>query len=315
MPDPSSSDTSAEDEGYHPPESPEQDHFLSLGLKVALAMLVADFVARRLGFEAPTWSVLTAAFLATAPPVASAKAAGLKLVALAVGVALGTAGAFAASWLESVPSIHFAIVGFVAGALGSRSADYLFAAVVGTVITFIGSGGEDPLGEVVVRTTAMILIGCAVGPVVVWVVERVKRAGFKNSARRAAEAGALLLALGLLAASWAPLAYAEDGARAGDGPIVERRGERTMLGSAMGSLRVQDVDGNEIGDVTDTVIGHDGRLQTLVVGLGGWAGLGERDVGIAWDRFTVKETSDGIVLVCDVDRLTLEGAPTFERRQ
>ena len=167
----------AEERGYTPPQKPEDDHFLSLGLKVAIAMLIADFVARRAGFDAPTWSVLTAAFLATSPPIASAKAAGKKLVALAVGIALGAAGAYAAQLLESVPSVHFAIIGLVAGFLGSRSADYLFAAVVGTVITFIGSGGGDPLIEVVTQTTAMVLIGCAVGPAVVWVIERVKRAG------------------------------------------------------------------------------------------------------------------------------------------
>ena len=178
-----------EDTGYKPPQTPEQDHFLSLGLKMAIAMLIADFVARRAGFESPTWAVLTAAFLATSPPVASAKAALKKLVALAVGVMLGAAGAYAAQLLESVPSIHFAIIGLIAGFLGSRSADYLFAAVVGTVITFVGSGGGDPLPEVIAQTTALVLIGCAIGPAVVWVVERVKRAGHQSGSERGAEAG------------------------------------------------------------------------------------------------------------------------------
>ena len=169
------SDADAGSDGYQPPQSPEDDHPLVLGLKVAFAMLIADFVARSLGFSQPTWTVLTAAFLATSPPVASAKAAGRKLVALGVGIVLGLVGAYAAGWLSAVPSLHFALVGFVAGWLGTRSADYLFAAVVGTVVTFVGSGGGDPTIEVATQTVCMVLIGCAIGPAVVWAIERVRR--------------------------------------------------------------------------------------------------------------------------------------------
>ena len=165
---------------YQPPESPDQDSALSLGLKMALAMLVADAVARGLGFDSPTWSVLTAAFLATSPPIASIHAAIKKLVAMAVGIALGAAGAWAAMAMSGIPSFHFAIVGLVGGFLGSRSPDYLFAAVVGTVITFVGSGGGDPLPEVVTQTACMIVIGCVIGPAAAWAVERVKRWRFER---------------------------------------------------------------------------------------------------------------------------------------
>ena len=164
------------DDGYSPPQAPEDDTWYWLGAKVAVSMLLADLVARSGGFDSPTWSVLTAAFLATSPPVASAKAAGKKLVALAVGVALGAAGAWSAELLSGVPALHFALIGMIAGILGSRSADYLFAAVVGTVVTFVGSGGGDPLPEVVTTTTCMVLIGCIVGPAVVWCMERIRRA-------------------------------------------------------------------------------------------------------------------------------------------
>ena len=161
-------------DGYTPPQSPEDDHWLWLGLKVALAMFLAHSVARGCGFEQPTWSVLTAAFLATSPPVDSGHAALKKAFALLVGVTLGAAGAWAANLLSSVPGLHFALVGIVAGALTSRSSEYMFAAVVGTVVTFAGSSGGDPLAEVVATTVAMVLIGCIVGPAVVWLLERAR---------------------------------------------------------------------------------------------------------------------------------------------
>lgn len=166
---------SRDEAGYTSPQSPDEDHPLALGLKIGLAMWVADLVARTLGFDAPTWSVLTAAFLATSPPIASAKAALRKLVALAAGLALGVAGAFAAKAMSGVPSIHFAIIGLATGWLGSRSPDYLFAAVVATVVTFVGSGGGDPTVEVATRTVCMVLIGCVIGPAVVFAVERARR--------------------------------------------------------------------------------------------------------------------------------------------
>ena len=161
--------------GYTSPQSPDRDHPLALGVKVGLAMWLADMIARALGFEAPTWSVLTAAFLATNPPLASARAAVRKTVALAVGLTLGVVGAYAAQAMSGVPTVHFAVVGLFAGWLGSRSPDYLFAAVVGTVVTFVGSGGGDPTAEVATRTICMVLIGCVIGPVVVFAVERVRR--------------------------------------------------------------------------------------------------------------------------------------------
>lgn len=174
-----------DDTGYKPPETPQDDHPLSLALKVGVAMVIADTIARGLGFASPTWSVLTAAFLATSPPIASAKAAARKIVAMLVGIALGLVGAYTAALMSGVPSIHFLLVGVVAGYLGTRSPDYLFAAVVGTVVTFVGVDGSDPTMEVAIRTVCMILIGCAVGPVVVWAIERAKRFWYEKRTAKA----------------------------------------------------------------------------------------------------------------------------------
>ena len=162
-------------ERYHPPESAEDDHWLSLGVKVAVAMYLADTLSRAGGFDEPTWAVISAAYIATSPPFASLEAVLRKIVALAVGIALGFAGAYTATLLSGIPSLHFVLVGLITGALATRSADYLFAAVVATIVTFAGAGGGDPLPEVLVTTACLVLIGCAVGPVVVWCVERIKR--------------------------------------------------------------------------------------------------------------------------------------------
>ena len=161
-------------DGDGTPDGPEQHHWLWLGVKMALAMYLADLAARAAGFADPTLSVISAAFLATDGPLGSFRTAGRRVLALGVGLAVGTAGALAGDLLSGVPSLHFALLGLVVGALGSRSSDYLFAAVVGTVVTFVGAGGSDPLVEVVVATGCMVAIGCVVGPAVVWATERLR---------------------------------------------------------------------------------------------------------------------------------------------
>lgn len=174
--DPDASDASDDEPRYRPPASPDEDRPVWLAVKVATAMVLAQWLATSAGFEQPTWSVLTAALLATSPPLSSAGAAGRKVLATFVGIALGAAGAYASQALASYIYVHVVIIGLVAGSLGTRSPDYLHAAVVGTVVTFLGASGSDPVAEVVFRTACMILIGCAVGPVAVHVVERIRRA-------------------------------------------------------------------------------------------------------------------------------------------
>ena len=169
-------DADAAGDEYRPPGSPGEDHPVPLAIKVGLSMALAHWLAVAAGFDTPTWSVLSAAYLATSPPFATPVAAAKKLLAAGIGIALGVAGAFAAQALEGSTLAHMALVGAVAGALATRSPDYLFAAVVGTIVTFVGASGGDPLAEVAVRTACMILIGCAAGPVVVFAVERVRRA-------------------------------------------------------------------------------------------------------------------------------------------
>ncbi len=170
-----SDDTDVMPNGYRPPQSPAEDNAVALGLKISLAMLIADLVARRLfGFEAPTWSVVTAAYLATNPPIGSAGSALRKVAAMVVGLGLGAAGAYLGQAMSGLPSVHFFFVGLVGGWLATRSADYVFAAVVGAIVTFIGLNGNDPIHETLASTALMIVIGCTVGPATVYAIERAR---------------------------------------------------------------------------------------------------------------------------------------------
>ena len=161
---------------YEPPEGPVDDHPLWLGTKIAIAMFLADLIlSTGLKLESPTWGILVGAFLATEPPQNSGGAALKKIGAALIGAVLGIAGAYANQFVPGGASaVTFAVIGLVAGALASRSADLLFAAVVATVITFVGQTGNETVVGEAIMAAIMIGVGAIVGPLVVWTVERLR---------------------------------------------------------------------------------------------------------------------------------------------
>ena len=44
-------------------------------------------------------------------------------------------------------------------------------------------------------------------------------------------------------------------------------------------LNVYDPGNNKIGDISELIIGRDGRVAAVVVGVGGFLGIGEHNVG------------------------------------
>lgn len=160
---------------YHPPAQPEEDHPLWLALKIGLSMFLADLICSLIGFAAPTFAIITAAFLSVQPPQQSVGSAARKLVAVLVGASLGVAAAYGHSFLPANGiAATFAVIGLVGALLANRSSDYLFAVVVATVITFSAQSGEETVLVEALQGAATILIGCVVAPSVVWGVERLR---------------------------------------------------------------------------------------------------------------------------------------------
>lgn len=174
-------------DAYEPPPSPDEDHPLWLGAKVAVAMFLTDFLLSTLiGFDAPTFGIIVAAFLATQPPQSSIGSALRKFAGALVGAGLGIAGAYANQFVPTNgAAVTFAVIGLVAGILATRSADLVFAVVLATVITFGGQTGNETVLVEGVQAALMILAGCVIGPAVVWAVEKL-RAWLHHRGQRAA---------------------------------------------------------------------------------------------------------------------------------
>lgn len=67
-----------------------------------------------------------------------------------------------------------------------------------------------------------------------------------------------------------------------------------------------------VGPVNDLILDDQGKIVALVIGVGGFLGMGERDVAIGWDDVTRSGTADDLELRVDVTREGLSNAPEFE---
>ena len=88
----------------------------------------------------------------------------------------------------------------------------------------------------------------------------------------------------------------------------------TLLASNLMGATVYSPKDEVVGDVNDIIMTPQGQIQGMVVGVGGFLGMGEKDVALKMDKFTITPSDDGsvskLVLNATVDELT--AAPAFK---
>ena len=94
--------------------------------------------------------------------------------------------------------------------------------------------------------------------------------------------------------------------------FVPQIGPDQLLASELVGATVYSPAGENLGDVNDIVLASDGSPYALVVGVGGFLGLGEKNVGIAFAAITPSIDSDGkLKLTFDTTKEELDAAPAF----
>jgi hypothetical protein len=75
---------------------------------------------------------------------------------------------------------------------------------------------------------------------------------------------------------------------------------------------VQNQAGERIGEINELVLGSDGRVVAVVLGVGGFLGIGEREVAMSFSalRFT-RDLSGKFVVTTNATRDMLENAPRW----
>ena len=96
-----------------------------------------------------------------------------------------------------------------------------------------------------------------------------------------------------------------------EGQIFEQD-ENTFLASTLLDASIINTAGESIGDVDDLIMTADGQVNGVVVGVGGFLGVGEKLVALEMNQFEIQFDDDGdLVFSVNTTEEALENAPAF----
>lgn len=58
-----------------------------------------------------------------------------------------------------------------------------------------------------------------------------------------------------------------------------------LRGSKLSGVEVIDLDYKKVGDIKDVLLGLDGRVEAVILGVGGFLGVGEKDIAVRFEHF------------------------------
>ena len=93
--------------------------------------------------------------------------------------------------------------------------------------------------------------------------------------------------------------------------LSQQSDKQTLASSWIGQTIYNAADEN-IGDVHDLLINQSGSVDAIIVGLGGFLGLGEKNVAVPLKALDISTDADGnMKLVIQASREQLDAAPVF----
>ena len=143
------------------------------------------------------------------------------------------------------------------------------------------------------------------------------------SFKTGASAVALALTLGLTAAAAQqdkPVSPPEVRPEAPRTPLagqIVTQPEETVLARDLIGQTVMSPDNNKIGSISDLLLSKDGKsVEGFIIGVGGFLGIGERNVALKMDQLRITPAGDGTVkLVADLKKDDVANAPAFKSRK
>jgi sporulation protein YlmC with PRC-barrel domain len=96
-------------------------------------------------------------------------------------------------------------------------------------------------------------------------------------------------------------------------PAERLNGAQLMSASDYIGKTVYDQAGNNIGDVNDLILSSDGQIQAVILGVGGFLGIGEKDVAVNTQAIQMVQDGDNKRLVVETTKEALNTAPAYDR--
>jgi PRC-barrel domain len=91
------------------------------------------------------------------------------------------------------------------------------------------------------------------------------------------------------------------------------QGNADLRASKLIGSTVTNAAGESIGDINEVLLGQDGKMAAVVIGVGGFLGLGEREVAVKFDALKMQRATNGTILfTVDVTKEALQIAPVWK---
>ena len=90
-------------------------------------------------------------------------------------------------------------------------------------------------------------------------------------------------------------------------------GATLITGSDFTGKRVYSKSGDDIGEVNDLLLSADGKVSAVILGVGGFLGIGEKDVLVAMNAIDMQRDGNAIRLVVDANKDVFTNAPSYDR--
>lgn len=90
---------------------------------------------------------------------------------------------------------------------------------------------------------------------------------------------------------------------------TQATGEQSSAGLI--GLRVENAAGDKLGDINYLVLDSTGKVTTAVVGVGGFLGIGEKNVGIPFEEIKFSDRDGTRFAIIDANKDVLSNAPNY----
>ena len=96
------------------------------------------------------------------------------------------------------------------------------------------------------------------------------------------------------------------------GTFLSVQASNQWLASRMIGLSVYDSANENVGKISDLVIDQSGAVQAVVVGVGGFLGIGAKDIAVSLQSVTIVRDRSGDKVQVKLSKPEIELAPSFQ---
>jgi hypothetical protein len=101
---------------------------------------------------------------------------------------------------------------------------------------------------------------------------------------------------------------------AGNARFLARQDSSDFLASNLLNQSVYNSQDEVIGDINDLVTDNSGKVVAVLIGSGGFLGLGEKDVAIRFEDLKLtRDENNNVKVIANLDKETLASAPDYEK--